>query len=393
MKNKTDDIPYCGVRKEVIDRAKPKLDLEELKIHHIYLTERHEIYKKKEIEKRPQSEWTEDEVFQKFKFTNVRRELDRESKWLIKNVTSNENLVLEEKILWCMLFRTWNKSATFEKLGLPNSLDILNFGELDMERMRTIINKEMLGDPKYVWYTSAFNCGGIKATWAMPHIKGMYECTSSNVLVKVEDGDEILEMTWREAKDLKKERPEIVIQGVETNMPMRMLHLINFVRNTDMVQRIITAKDQKTAYEIIKEVDGFSNFLGYQIFVDLTYIDDFKFSENEFTISGPGCSRGIDMLFLDKCGMTHEECLFWLRDNIEKVWKENDLDYYPEELFDHLPEYDRCYNVMMFENSFCEHQKNSKARKGTGRPRNTYKPSGTNHIENEDKNREKNSLF
>jgi hypothetical protein len=260
-------------------------------------------------------------------------------------------------------------------LGFPYSLDILNFTDEDKEKIRAVIEKESLLDPKYIWFTPAFNTGGLKATWAMPDTKGMYECTSSNIEVEVEVGDGIEKMTWREAKDLLKDHPDFSIIGVEKSMPMRMVHLIDYVRKSDIVERIIDAETQEKCYDIIREVDGFSNFLGYQIFVDFTYIPEYKFSENEFTISGPGCDRGLDLMFEDKDGLNSSEALFWIRDNIEKEWEKRGLEYDPEKLFDHLEPHDRCINVMMLENSMCELQKQTKARRGTGRPRNRYKPT------------------
>jgi len=375
MKTKAADVLYCGVDEEKIKNANPTLSEEVLGYHHSYMTERHKIYKRKEIEKLPQDEWTQDEVFKNYRFTNVRRELDRESVWLINTISTNDKYSLKEKILWSMLFRTYNKSTTFIKLGLPNSIDILTFDDEDKDRLRRVIAEESEADPKYVWFTPAFNTGGLKATWAMPETKGMYECTSSNIEVEIETDSGIEKMTWREAKDLQKLNPDFNIIGVEKSMPMRMIHLIDFVRNSDIVDRIIDSKDQQECYDIIREIDGFSNFLGYQIFVDLTYIPEFKFSENEFTISGPGCDRGLDLLFEDKDGMTSDEALFWVRDNIEKEWDKRGLHVDFNELFDHLETYDRQLNVMMLENSFCEISKYTKARRGTGRPRNKYTPT------------------
>jgi len=375
MKTKEADILYCGVDKEKIKNANPILNEEVLGYHHSYMTERHNIYKRKEIEKLPQDEWTEDEVFKNYRFTNVRRELDRESVWLIAHISENPNFTLEEKILWTMLFRTYNKSSTFIKLGFPFDIDILKFDDSDKENLRKIIEDEIERDPKYVWFTPAFNTGGLKATWAMPETKGMYECTSSNIEVEVETDDGIEKMTWREAKDLQKENPNYNIKGVEKSMPMRMIHLIDYVRKTDIVERIINAETQEKAYDIIREIDGFSNFLGYQIFVDFTYIKEYKFSENEFTISGPGCDRGLDLMFTDKDGMDSSEALFWIRDNIEAEWKKRDLEFDAEVLFDHLEPEDRCINVMMLENSYCEISKFVKAKRGTGRPRNRYHPT------------------
>lgn len=375
MNNRESDVLYCGVNEEKIKTAKPKLNEEVLKYHHLYITERTEIYKKKEIDKLPQP-WTEDEVLLNYRFTNTRRELDRESKYLIENVSKNEKFTLEEKILWSILFRTFNKSETFRRLDLLNILDIKNISDSVIDTTRDLINKEIEKDPKYVWYTPAFNTGGLKASWVLPEQR-LYECTNSDTELNVLERDTGVfhkRMPWKEAKSYTRGSP-YVIEGIEECIPVRMIHLIKWVSEGDLVQRIIESKDQIDCYKIIMEVPGFANFLSYQIFVDLTYIPEFKFSENEFTISGPGCMRGIDELFEDRGGMTHDEAIFWVRDNIEKEWDKRGMNVDFDTLFNFLPEYDRCLNVMLLENSFCELQKLTKAKRGTGRPRNKYKPT------------------
>lgn len=180
MRTKLADIMYCGVDEEKIKNAKPILNEEVLRYHHLYLTERHEIYKKKEIEKLPQDEWTEDEVFKNYRFTNTKRELDRESKWLIKNISTNSELTLEEKVLNSILFRTYNKSSTSKLFGNY----IKDFDKLDIDAMREIFKAYAEENPKYVFFTPAFNTGGIKAIWAFPE-KLAYECTNSDMKVKV----------------------------------------------------------------------------------------------------------------------------------------------------------------------------------------------------------------
>lgn len=187
--------------------------------------------------------------------------------------------------------------------------------------------------------------------------------------------NEDLEMTWKEAKVFVKENPDYEIVGVEQNMPIRMFHLIKWAKENNIHKRIIEANSQEEAFQILKEVPGLADFLAYQVFVDLTYIPEYKFSENEFTISGPGCDRGLDLLFEDKDGMNSEEALFWVRDNIEAEWDKRGLHVDFEELFDHLSPEDRHLNVMMLENSMCELGKISKAKRGTGRPRNRYVPT------------------
>ena len=124
--------------------------------------------------------------------------------------------------------------------------------------------------------------------------------------------------------------------------------------------------------------------------MDLSYIKEFPFSENEFVVAGPGCKKGIDYIFTNKDGMTYEECLFWLRDMINydpnslfrcdelREWEEENgyesREYNRFKLFNDLPEDDRIMNVMSIENCMCELSKYMRAVDGTGRPRNKYKP-------------------
>ena len=381
MKTKPDDILYCGVDVDKIINAKPVLNEEVIKYHNLYIFERHRIYKKKELEKLPQP-WTDDEIFQKFRFTNVRRELDRESVWLIENISKNETLTLEEKVLWSILFRVWNKSSTFEILQLPHALSILDFGEDEIDEMRKFIEDYSKKNPKYVWFTAAFIMGGTKQAWGFPKNLDMgsdrYDIPSTKeakYVVEDKDGNEVKTTSLKEAREMTKDSDTLFIRGRENCMPVRMMWLVKYARDKKIHERALTAKSQKEVFEMLLEVPGLSEFLAYQIFVDLTYIPEYKFSENEFTVSGPGCNRGLNFLFDDRDGLTDEELLFWVRDNIVEEWKKRGLDHDIEELFDHLPEYDRCLNVMMLENSMCETSKLTKAKRGTGRPRNTYKPT------------------
>jgi len=180
MKTKEADIPYCGVDESKIKNANPKLNEEVLRFHHLYITERHNIYKRKEIAKIPQELWTEDEVFKNYRFTNIRRELDRESKWLIENISTNKELTLEQKVLNSILFRTYNKSSTSKIFGNY----ITDFENIDIDKIREKFKTYAKENPKYIFFTPAFNTGGIKAIWAFPK-KLAYECTNSDMLVTV----------------------------------------------------------------------------------------------------------------------------------------------------------------------------------------------------------------
>jgi hypothetical protein len=93
--------------------------------------------------------------------------------------------------------------------------------------------------------------------------------------------------------------------------------MIKFVYyNQDkIVNGVKSSRNQLEVFEHLKSFSGIGNFLAYQIFIDLTYLASFPFTELNFVISGPGCERGINWIFSNRDGMNSEECLFWFTIN------------------------------------------------------------------------------
>lgn len=330
MLNKPADVPFCGVRKDKIQTAKPTVNEENLLHLYNFITERYKIHLRKDVLKTPQP-WTADSVLLEFRFTNVRREHDRETKWLIEHITSNPRLPYGDKLMNCILFRLFNKHETSELIGQP-----IHFSsKYDPENYRGLFEQRAQEDPHFVFFTGAFNTGGMKRA-----------------------------LKW-------------YLNGAEEDsMPMRVMKFMKYLREDRIVPKLSHCRTQEEVYSLLRGYLGIGDFLAYQMFVDMTYIAEFPFSENEFTVAGPGCKKGLNYLFKDKDGMSHEECLFWLRDNLADLF--HDIlgkPWNPSKLFKDLPEYDRCLNVMSLENCFCELSKYIRAKTGTGRPRKKYKPT------------------
>lgn len=366
MKTKQRDKLYCGVDENKILNANPELDWDSVYHFRTFVIDRYRIHKRKDV-MGLQAPWTKNEILKEYKFTNVRREHDRQTWFLIHQISRNRNLTLEDKIVNSFLFRSWNNWDTLRDFGFPYSAEELYDPELK-ERVRLRYHRLQKANPDRLWYNNAYNQGGTKHAWKFPAGDGYQRAYKESEAKKYPD--------WEE------------------DIPLRPFHVGVWLKQQDIVVKLLNAKDQQEAFDIIRSVRGFADFLAYQVFVDLTYIKEFPFSENEFTIAGPGCKKGLDYIFKDKDGMTYEECIFWLRDHInnsheggynlfrndylDSVVLENDgyssKTYVPEKLFDDLPEYDRCMNVMSLENCMCELSKYIRTVRGEGRPRCHYKP-------------------
>lgn len=327
MKNKPADTLYCGVNKKRIKKAQPVLNERNLLYLYNFIKRRYVIHLRKDVLKKDPP-WTTDQVLRDFRFTNIRREHDKESKWVIEHITSNPELSYEDKLLNVILFRLYNKHETAELISMP-----FKFSETpdwNPEWYRSLFEAALVEDPKRVFFTAAFHTVGMKNT-------------------------------------LKK------VTG-ESYSPMRILKFIKILINEGLVDDIKACTNQQEVYQTLTDYNGIGRFLAYQFYVDMTYIAEFPFSENEFTVAGPGCVMGLNYLFEDRDGMSYEECLFWLRDNLDRLFVEGlGKDWDAKRLFWDLPEEDRCFNVMSLENCFCELSKYIRAKDGTGRPRKRYK--------------------
>lgn len=311
MKYKLHDIPYCGCRADKIQSALPIIDENNFKMFVYWINERSKIHIKKDLYHMP-SPWTEDVVLQKVRFTNVRRELDKQTRHLITRVCEAE-LPYETKIINIILFRMLNKIDSLDGI-LP--IDYSN--------------------PEYV--------------------------------SKVSDWIESL------PKDHKPFNNVFMVSGMMGSInawigkrPSQIQSCIDACASWyyyGIAHNIAKMTKANDIYEYLHNLTGIGSFLAYQMFVDMTYCPECPVSENEFVVAGPGCKEGIKLLFDNRNGMTPEECLFWLRNHWLELCKIHNCEFNPDELFPDIPQEDRYMNVMSLQNCCCEFSKFYRAYNG-----------------------------
>lgn len=312
MKNRSKDIPYCGVRQDVIAAAKPTLNPEVLSNLYAFIRDRYEIHVKKDVLKLPPP-WTNNPIFQQVKFTNVRREHDRESRNLIQHIASRTDLSLKDRFFNMIVMRFWNK---YESFRIATGGELLKF-PLSQTDFQACI-KRIADTEGHTWWSGAYYTAPVRS-WMTD---ALYE--------KVEPPG-----GW--------------------NYSGSPIIFAYYMLTDALWERIEAAASPKEVFEILTEIPWMGGFLVYQWIVDFTYCEDYWFSENEYTVSGPGCTKGINLLFEDRDGMTHEECLFWMRDNQHEMFA--NFGYKPEEIFTDQPPEEQRIGLMSFENLMCELQK------------------------------------
>lgn len=331
MDNKN-DVLYCNVSKQKIQSAKPILNEQIIKEWFYHQRERTSIYYKKEILELPPF-WTTDEILKKYKFVNTKRTWDRETKWLISNVINNSSLSYDNKILNIFLFRVINKSKTLCSLDAP-----FNFSNMSLDYINDAIRNKLsmlaCNDPSYVFFNAAYILGGPKVNF------GSF-------------------LERREGK-------------IESNMIIRMIKFV-FYNQDSILKGVKNSTTQDAVYNHLKSFHGIGKFLAYQIFVDLTYLNEFPFTEHNFVVSGPGCERGINWIFANRDGMTSEECLFWFTKNQHIISEKYNESWDMDEVFHFLPKNERLYTLMDMENSgACEIDKRCRTKFNNKRPKQIY---------------------
>ena len=249
MKTKKRDTPYCGVDKDKIISASPQIDTEMFKSFVKMVKDRYRIHKRKDVMGAPKP-WTKNRIMQQYKFTNVRREHDRQTKYLIENIVNNSSLTLEDKIVNCFLCRAWNNWYTMRDFGGPWQAEEVYQPEFK-NKIRPIFVQLKTDDPERKWWSSAYNQGGTKCAW------------------KFADAD-LRDVPYKFGDD--KALGDKQYPDYEPDIPLRPFHVGVWLGRQQIVEKILDSKNQKECFEVIKSVRGFADFLAYQVFVDLTYI-------------------------------------------------------------------------------------------------------------------------
>lgn len=280
-----------------------------------WIKERYLIHLRKDVEGKPYP-WTDWPALRDYQFTNVMRKHDKESRLLIESTLNNSDLSYADKILNIFLFRVYSKFETYSLVGFPRKKHLVARDEL-LEIEKAIETKKQ-ESPDYVFFTNAFICSGIKSSYHpdiyLPVDGAPFRETSNNV--------------------------------------SRMFLLWNDLILSKVDERIIQSKTAEEVGAAIQSVRGFaSDFLSFQVYVDLTYIKEFSFTEDDWVLAGPGCKWGLDYIFPSLVG-TYVESLVWLRDHMDYILALHGVNL--KEIMVDLPMEERRMSLSACENLMCE---------------------------------------
>lgn len=260
--------------------------------------ERQMIWYRRFILKQPRP-WTENEIFQNSKFTNVYRELDRNSQWQIKNILLDDALDLRNLIWKMMTFRFFNnpETFTFDATKIPVQGEIFektpNLAEtmISATRWRNgIPNYEEYNEDEFEQFIS-----GIKSIGRNPFT------TAYLINSQATPG---------------RNRVYCYTRLVIPTLHRRMDELMEVVRTAETPENLIAW---------LKTMPSVADFIAHEFYQDFTYISRYtnrefmRFTQDDFTNVGPGASVGIRLIYPNlKTMREQKKGIYWLRDAAEE---------------------------------------------------------------------------
>lgn len=288
--------------------------------------------------KKKEKPWCNNEILENNKFTNVYRELDRNSQYQISQIIMDDELD-DITLIWKMLFyRIYNNPNTFQyientrgyKAGIP---PLLSWNK--DEFISSIQELRAAGENPFTnaYLINSMACPGKTRDW----------CYTNKVIPTLFD---------------------------------RILEIYDCINECKRPEELI---------KLFCQLPGISNFVSHEFYQDLTYIERytdrtfFRFNQDDFTNVGPGCDLGIRLIFpnrstkKEKLDAIHElrdlandgiledlgfKFLSWNKDKREyKVSKKGKITLHQVEMF------------------LCEFQKYWKMKIGEGKQRSKFNPN------------------
>lgn len=265
-----------------------------LKLFFETMYERQMIWKKRFIDNSP-APWTKNKILRDSKFTNVYRELDKNSQWQIKNILLDDGLSLKNLVWKLMFFRIFNNPETFtfnaEKLSLQKDLFFESGKLISSTKWRN-------GIPDWEEYDE----DEFEAFIAGLRVIGKNPFTNAYLINSMATPGKTRDYCY-------------------TRAVIPTLHK----RTNEIIKKVMLAKEPEEIISFFKELPSVADFIAHEFYQDFTYISRYtergfmKFTQNDYTNVGPGASLGIRLIYPNLSTITKQKpAIYLLKDEAEK---------------------------------------------------------------------------
>lgn len=246
--------------------------------------------------------WTQDPILGHYKFCNTFRASDRVSQYLIREVIygpHGADLPAEDAFMRIVLFRIFSKENTWEVLEAATGG--LTRDTFDTNRLAAVLSSTKAKGPIY---TAAFIL-----------------CAANPY-------------------------------GFNTKHQNHLELVRRMFAPGGLGAKLAHAQSLREVYDRLLEWPMIGPFLAYQLAIDLNYSEHLNFSEDEFTVPGPGAVRGLNKVFADFGGNRPEDLIRRMVDQQEEQFERLGLPF--QDLFG------RRLHAIDCQGLFCETDKYSR---------------------------------
>lgn len=242
--------------------------------------------------------WTDDDIIQKYKFTNAYRASDRVSQYLLRNVIyENECYTPEDQCFRILFFKLFNKIETWEYV--KDVLGEITYSSYNYERYNQLLMERITTNERI--YSAAY---------IMPSGKSCFGFDKKH---------------------------------------QNNLKLLEYMMESSLPWKIAKAKSLEELYEVLLSYPTLGSFLAYQFAIDINYSELCDFSEMSFVVAGPGAKNGIRKCFGDLKGYVYEDIIKFVAEKQGEEFEKRGLQF--KSLFGRELQLIDCQNL------FCETDK------------------------------------
>jgi hypothetical protein len=267
--------------------------------------------------------WTNDETLRTERFTNVYRELDPGTKYVIEQILELDKAP-SDKIFNTMLYRLIGRSETHASIGF--------------QHLNTFSSEHIVDTLKH-----------IRDVEQGSPFTGAYMVSAYTKMGSRDKAENIAKLFGKLHKQF----------GV-------------------LYEEIDQSTSSEEVYNIIRKPYGFGNFLAFQVLVDLLYplkINNNKpllpFSHNDWASAGPGAQKGIKILIRDGIKVDDLDVMRWLTDNQIQQFNKHEIEFpFLKSSSGEI----QLITLANIQNCLCEFHKYVKIREKTGRGRRKFNP-------------------
>lgn len=324
------------------DPEKQLINWDHMRLYWYWLYERMNIWYKRVI-KKELFPWTEDEIFQNFKFTNVYRDLDKATIYyvnhILRPIMNNEDVPLETRkknlIMNTLVYRLFILPETIENIGL---LDVTNWDYTWGLAKKNLIKQRLEG--KQVFH-------------------GAYMV---NTLAGATPNHDVKDKLLRAINMIESYWYPNVEQLYENTKVMGMKDLLEYMVDT------FICIGRFTAYE---------NLCDYALARRYTAHPLVEWTDDGYSNTGPGAKNGLLTIFLQS-DLELEEQMYYLRATWKHYMKE--FGYY-DRFVAQIPEvFNKSINMRVIEHDLCEFSKYLRGHYKIGHVKNTFKNLSKNNL-------------